>query len=174
MTSITRSGPIHHGEARRGDGELTEWIGVREHDHGWVLRSDVRIQFAYGMESDPDGDLSFDWPSFPDPRVIGRHVEIKFNGQPVFRDRLISVDGNRCVLPLSASETITDDQGRPIRYAYSATKDEIALAVWWTASPAEPASTCTCSVPPSSAAASSPKAGGATTTNVGALTVAEP
>jgi hypothetical protein len=93
-----------------------------------VLRSDVRIQLAYGMQSDPDDDMSFDWPSFSDPRVIGRHVEIKFNGQPVFRDRLISVDGNRCVLPLPASETITDDQGRPIRYAYSATKDEIALA----------------------------------------------
>lgn len=117
-----------YGRGPREDGEWSEWIGVREHDHGWVLRSDVRIQLAYGMESDPDGDMSFDWPSFSDPRVIGRHVEIKFNGQPVFRDRLISVDGNRYVLPLPASETITDDQGRPIRYAYSATKDQIALA----------------------------------------------
>ena len=68
-----------YGRGPREDGEWSEWIGVREHDHGWVLRSDVRIQLAYGMESDPDGDLSFDWPSFSDPRVIGRHVEIKFN-----------------------------------------------------------------------------------------------
>ena len=34
---------------------------------------------------------------------------LKAEGYP--DDRLISVDGNRCVLPLPASETITDDQG---------------------------------------------------------------
>jgi hypothetical protein len=117
---------LSYGTVRR-DGELSDWISVREHSQGWVLRSNVQIQLAFGLES--GDELSFDWPPLPDPKVIGRHVEIKFNGQPVFRDMLISVDGRRCVLPLPASETINDEEGMPsIRYAYSATKDEIALA----------------------------------------------
>jgi hypothetical protein len=113
---------LSYGTVRR-DGELSDWISVREHSHGWVLRSNVQIQLAYGLKS--GDELSFDWPALPNSEVIGRHVEIKFNGQPVFRAMLISVDDHRCVLPLPASETINDEQGMPsILYAYSATKDD--------------------------------------------------
>lgn len=107
-----------------GTGPNGEWIRVREHSSGWVLREDVQVQLAYGL--DPDRDLYFDW-KFPDPKIVGRKFEIKFNGQPIFRDTLLTVDGGRAILPIPASETVQAENTMAL-VGYSANSQEIALA----------------------------------------------
>ncbi len=69
-----------------------------------VLRSNLSIALAIGLK---DGD-SFNEPwaqNFPDGSARPFWVDFMFNGCLIFRERLVSVDGGRCSLPVPLSQT---------------------------------------------------------------------
>ena len=112
-------------------GEVTKGgqyrLEVLEYVERWVLTDDVRIALAYGLPTH-DGELTFAWPSFPDAAIRGRFADVLFNGQPVHRAYLLSVDGGRAVLPSPANATADTGQVFHEQFAYTTSQADADFA----------------------------------------------
>lgn len=74
---------------------------LREDSHSIVAayKNDLSISMAFGMVS--NSDYVEPWANnFPDPHTTSNHLDIFYNNSLVIRRIYLSVDGNRCVLPL--------------------------------------------------------------------------
>jgi len=122
-----RVAPQFVGEVSAGD---QRWLEVAEHDSRWVLKQDVQISLAYGMDSsDPEFSLSFPlMDKFSDPKITGIWVEMQLNGVAIRRVQLILVDGARAVLPTPRNVVRGDSPADFELVGYSTTRAEVTLA----------------------------------------------
>lgn len=98
-------GPQYLGEVRRPDGGTT--LEVYSHSDRWVLKEDVRIAIAYGLDYKRGEALHFPLlDAFDDDRIYGRYADVLFDGQVVSRAMLLSVDGHRARLPCPSASRV--------------------------------------------------------------------
>lgn len=79
-----------------------------------VYRADVSITLAWGAG---DGlEFSEDWVKVfaHEPRAVRERIEVRVQGVPIFRTRVIVVDGGRCYLPMP--KLLSEARQVPYRY----------------------------------------------------------
>ncbi len=76
---------------------IADWTGDTNPERA-VLRRDLRVSIEWGRTvTDP---VSEQWTMrFADKHARGIYVDVLYEGDVVFRDYAISVDGGRCILP---------------------------------------------------------------------------
>ena len=126
------AGRQYIGTVESGDQQRLE---VREHHSHYVLRSDVSITLAIGMDGfNGDRPLTFAWSAhFSDESVTGVFADVLFHGQVVHRKQLLVVDGARAYLPTpsrAAANTGQDDIAGVTSQAFTetVTEDEVSCA----------------------------------------------
>jgi hypothetical protein len=94
--ACTRAVAVH-------DGGSPDNLNPKTHTQYVVLRNDVDIAMAWGMTAG-DGDYHEPWATCcPDPSAWTGFIDIFYQGTLVHRDVYVSVDGDRCCLPLPRS-----------------------------------------------------------------------
>lgn len=73
--------------------------GQGAHTHSMAYRRDLSITLAYGMPSTTAVRADFAG-LFPNPRASMRYLDFFYNSALVFREELISVDGEQGILPV--------------------------------------------------------------------------
>ncbi len=91
-----------------------------------VLRADVAISVAWGRQHMNGESWSHEpWSHvFPDRDIRGFYVDVRWHGQPVHGDLVLSVDGGRAYLP-SGAPIVEEDKGI---VGMRVTRREVALA----------------------------------------------
>lgn len=100
--------------------------GVSEHHSLAVRIEDVGISIAWGAEHN-EGEVWHVQPwseNFPDSNVRGFYADVRWHGQPIHRELLMSVDGGRAYLPAGSP---IGEEGKGI-VGMTATPKEIAVA----------------------------------------------
>ena len=74
---------------------------IESHSNLAVLREDVDLKIAWGLNTDRDGSLTFPWQNnFADNKVTKMFIDILWRDSLVDREVVVSVDGGRALLPL--------------------------------------------------------------------------
>lgn len=89
-----------------------------------VLRSNIAISLEWGRRHMDGESWEEPWAAFPDSRIFGYYVDLRYNGVAVHSDLLLSVDGSRAYLP---SGRPIVEQGRGT-VGLQVTRLEVALA----------------------------------------------
>ncbi|MDO3312654.1 hypothetical protein [Mycobacteroides abscessus] len=72
------------------------------HRQLYVFHEDAAISLAWGkdyLDGEPWTEAWSESGGFPDKKIHGHWLDIRYNGVPIQRDLVLSVDGGRCVLP---------------------------------------------------------------------------
>lgn len=84
----------------RGDDEV-HWLEHDRHHSRVVLKSDVAIGMAWGLDRQGDSSFWEDWVErYPDGKATAAWLDLLYHGQPVDRRFYVVVDGGRCKIPL--------------------------------------------------------------------------
>lgn len=76
----------------------------------YVFHEDVAITLAYGADHMDGDSWTETWSTrggFPDNKIYGSYLDVRYNGVLVHRDLVLMVDGARGILP--SGKPITDD-----------------------------------------------------------------
>lgn len=74
-------------------------LDVDSHGNLAVLKEDLSISVAWGLEH--NADFKEEWANdFPDRRASSYFVDFFYNGNLIYRDIYVSVDGGRANIPL--------------------------------------------------------------------------
>lgn len=77
----------------------------------WVYSDNVRISIAISEETERHGrDYVADWNVWPDRRINEHFLDIFLDGQVVYREKVLCVDGGRVFLPSPKMETVDTGQ----------------------------------------------------------------
>ena len=77
----------------------------------WVYVDDIQISVALSEELDRHGaEYQAEWNTFPDKRINEHFLDVIYNGQIVYREVVLGVDGGRALLPSPKLETIDTGQ----------------------------------------------------------------
>lgn len=111
--------------------DADDWVRVEnfyedKHSSFYVLREDVSITLAFGADhNEAEGWDHESWShGFPDRKVYGEYLDVRYNGTTIHRDLILSVDGHRAYLP---SGSIIGDQERGV-VGMAVTQTEVARA----------------------------------------------
>jgi hypothetical protein len=72
------------------------------HHEIYVFHEDASITLAWGIEHMEGESWTEAWSEgggFPDSRIHGYYLDVRYNGVPISRDLVLSVDGGRGTLP---------------------------------------------------------------------------
>ena len=77
----------------------------------WVYSDNVRISVAISEEIERHGrDYETDWNVWPDRGINEHFLDIFLDGQVVYREKVLCVDGGRVFLPCPKMETVDTGQ----------------------------------------------------------------
>lgn len=84
-----------------------EWAKVDAPTHDghselYVFHEDASITLAWGKDHMDGESWTEAWSEsggFPDKRIFGHYLDIRYSGVPINRDLVLSVDGHRGILP---------------------------------------------------------------------------
>lgn len=81
-----------------GAGEFSN-IDIDSHSNIISLKQDLSISIAWGISH--NNDFFEGWANnFPDSHATSSFLDFFYNGQLIFRDIYVTVDGGRCNIPL--------------------------------------------------------------------------
>lgn len=128
---------ITEGPTYRGffveSGAYGEPAGVRylEHPHTAVFEDDVDLTVAWGLDPTSaidSGTLDFGFPNnFPDPDASEDLADFFYRGALIHRERLLSVDGNRALLPICMQRASRADKKKLEFFTTSESRDVARL-----------------------------------------------
>lgn len=96
IETISRSAPADWNVL---EGPLAHALPDTSHSFVMAYRRDLSISMAYGMASRAPVQVDFA-DRFPNPAASMRYLDFFYNSQLVFRETLISVDGEQGILPV--------------------------------------------------------------------------
>ena len=126
--AVLDEGPLYLyelGEVLSGD---RHWVEVNTHHSMAVLRADVNLRLAWGLQR--DDDQHFEGWSWPNPKISRSLADVFWQGSLVARWTYLVVDGGACYLPdpereyLQTGDSPNDYEGGP----RTAKASEVALA----------------------------------------------
>jgi len=95
----------------------------------WIYVEDIQISVALSEELDRHGaEYQVEWNIWPDKRIDEHFLDIMYNGQVVYRDLVLGVDGGRVVLPSPKLETVDTGQMWHEPFTNSVTELQFELA----------------------------------------------
>lgn len=95
----------------------------------WIYVDDVQISIALSEELDQLGaEYQVEWNSWPDRRINEHFLDVIYNGQIVYREMVLGVDGGRVLLPSPKLETVDTGQMWHEPFTNSVTELQFELA----------------------------------------------
>jgi len=77
----------------------------------WVYMDDIQISIALSEELDRhSAEYQADWNIWPNRHIDEHFLDIMYNGQIVYREIVLGIDGGRALLPSPKLETVDTGQ----------------------------------------------------------------